>query len=108
MLGLLLVYFIGKQFYQLAFQHDRNAWGFAILGVIVYYGVTFLAGMLFAYAYLEFGNGTIESGTELLLTVLTIPVGILGAYILYKTLEKNWSNSKPDSLNSDILDHDMS
>lgn len=109
MLGLLLIYFIGKYFYQLAVDHNRNAWGYAILGVVVYYAITFLAGTLFAYAYLEFGDGTIASGTELLLTVLTIPVGMLGAYILYRILEKKWQNSKHgNSFNNDILDQDMS
>jgi hypothetical protein len=108
MLGLLLVYFIGKYYYQLAFQHNRNAWGYAILGVIVYYGTTFLSGFLFAFAYMEMGNDSIDSGTELLLTVLSIPIGILGAYILYKGLEKSWKNSNSDSFNSDILDQDLS
>jgi hypothetical protein len=108
MLGLLLVYFIGKYYYQLAFHHNRNAWGYAILGVIVYYGTTFLSGFLFAFTYLEMGNESIDSGTELLLSILSIPVGILGAYILYKALEKSWKSSNSDSLNSDILDQDMS
>ena len=108
MLGLLLVYFIGKYYYQLAFQYNRNAWGYAILGVIVYYGTTFLSGFLFAFAYMEMGNDSIDSGTELLLTVLSIPIGILGAYIFYKGLEKSWKKSNSDSFNSDILDQDLS
>lgn len=108
MLGLLLIYFIGKYYYQLALQHNKNAWGYAILGVIVYYGTTFLSGFLFAFAYMEMGNDSIDSGTELLLTVLSIPIGILGAFILYKVLEKSWKNSISDSFNSDILDQDLS
>jgi ABC-type dipeptide/oligopeptide/nickel transport system permease component len=108
MLGLLLVYFIGKYFYQLAFEHNRSAWGYAILGVVVYYSTAILAGTAIAYTYQEFVDETIEGGTELLLSILTIPFGILGAYILYKKLEKNWSNSNHDSMNSDILDQGMS
>lgn len=107
MLGLLLVYFIGRYFYQLAFEHNRSTWGYAILGVVVYYATTFLAGMAIGYAYLEFVDETIDQGTDLLLSILTIPFGILGAYVLYKRLERNWSNSK-ESMNHDILDQGMS
>jgi FtsH-binding integral membrane protein len=107
MLGLLLVYFIGKYFYQLAFEHNRSKWGYAILGVVVYYSTTLLAGIVIAYAYFEFVDETIERGIEMLLSILTVPFGILGAYILYKKLEKNWSNSKHDSMNSDILDQGL-
>ncbi len=44
MLGLFLLYFIGKIFYQLAEAHNKNKWVFAILGVIAYYAGTFLGG----------------------------------------------------------------
>ena len=37
MLGLLLIYWIGKKYYELATEHNRSPWGYAILGVFVYY-----------------------------------------------------------------------
>ena len=38
MLGLLLLYFVGKYFYNLAKEYNKSNWGFAILGIVVYYG----------------------------------------------------------------------
>jgi hypothetical protein len=47
MLGLFLLYFIGKSFYELAHEYDKSRWGFAIAGVVAYYFGTFVAGILF-------------------------------------------------------------
>ena len=35
MLGLLLIYFIGKYFYDLAAEFEKNKWLYAILGVVM-------------------------------------------------------------------------
>jgi hypothetical protein len=34
MLGLILIYFVGKAFYDLAGLHGKSQWGFAILGIV--------------------------------------------------------------------------
>lgn len=38
MIDFLLTYFIGKAFYDLASQHKKHKWEFAISGIAVYYG----------------------------------------------------------------------
>ena len=35
MLGLVLLYWIGKYFYKLAEEYDKSKWGFAILGLVL-------------------------------------------------------------------------
>lgn len=107
MLGLLLIYYIGNKFYQLAFEYEKSGWGYAIIGVITYYGITFLSGFVFAYVYLEFIDSSMDSGTEFGLTVLSIPIGLLGAFLLYKSLERNWKKTKESGLNNDILDQGL-
>ncbi|TDN87659.1 hypothetical protein DET49_111107 [Salegentibacter sp. 24] len=37
MLGLLLLYWIGKYHYRLAGEYDKSQWGFTILGIVAYY-----------------------------------------------------------------------
>ena len=37
MLGLVLLYWIGKYYYKLAEVYNKSQWGFAILGIVVYY-----------------------------------------------------------------------
>ena len=46
MLGLLLIYFIGKQFYVLAESFKQNKWLFAILSVVVYYAAGLIFGVV--------------------------------------------------------------
>jgi len=38
MLGILFIYYIGRYFYTLAGRYQKNEWGFAIAGVLSYYG----------------------------------------------------------------------
>ena len=49
MLGLILIYFIGKRFQDLAKTYDNHKWGFAIAGVATYYIGTFIAGILIVF-----------------------------------------------------------
>ena len=46
MLGLLLLYWVGKYFYKLAEEHDKSKWGFAILGVVSYYAGIVVFGFI--------------------------------------------------------------
>ena len=46
MLGLLLLYWIGKYFYKLAEAYDKSKWGFTILGIVVYYAGIVVLGLI--------------------------------------------------------------
>ncbi|CAM1344356.1 hypothetical protein [Tenacibaculum amylolyticum] len=94
MLGLILLYFIGKKFYELADEFEKSKWGFAILGIASYYigglSILFVLGMLFEI----FSPGSI-SGNENSYSLLVIPFGLLTVYILYMYLEKKWKKEMP-------------
>lgn len=106
MLGLLLIYFLGKQFYQLAEKHGRNEWGFAILGVIAYYVGTFIAGIVLVLGLEVIDPGSIDSQSELGLSIMALPFGLLSCYLFYKFLERVWTNKSRQSTD-DLLDTDF-
>jgi hypothetical protein len=104
MLGIILIYFIGKPFYDLALHHDKSRWGFAILGVVAYYVGTFVMGIILGILSPE----TIETMNNLLLGLIALPLGLLFAWILYKFLENKWSkDSSNDDTDSSVLDGDL-
>lgn len=90
MLGLVLLYWIGKYFYRLAEDYDRNKWGFAIIGVVVYYLVSVI---FIAIILLIFPNFT-ESSNDLIMSLVALPFSLSACYLFYYLLEKSWENSK--------------
>lgn len=96
MLGIVLIYFIGKKFYDLADNYKKNQWLYGILGVVSYYAGTFILG-IFLGLYYEFGSssGSIDDLGDLGLSLIAIPAGLLSCYIFYTLLERNWEKNKP-------------
>ena len=102
MLGLILLYFIGKSFYTLAEENNRSRWGFTILGIAIYYIGSFLGGLILGLLTYVFGY-YIDFENELLLGFLAFPFGLLAWWVLYTLLKKNWEKN-PNTKNSEILD----
>ena len=106
MLGLLLIYFIGKTYYSLAEEHKKEKlWLWAILGVIAYYGGGFILGIIvFLYWDLTqdyFDYESINKGTEILLGLVG---GIIGTVGLYQFLKYRWNKVESREKTDDILD----
>ena len=99
MLGFLVIYFIWKYFSELALEHNKNKWGFAILGIVSFYFGSFLLGVLLAVSDVVFKTDFVEGTSELTLTLIGFPVGLLSCWSVYLILKKSWS--KKASLNSD-------
>jgi membrane protein implicated in regulation of membrane protease activity len=95
MLGLVLLYWIGKYFYKLAEEYNKSQWGFAILGIVVYYGGILLFSVVVAIIMEIIFTGFLDTVNETLYGILMIPLGILSCYLLYKYLEKTWKKNKP-------------
>lgn len=110
MLGLVLIYFLGKYFYDLADEYDKNKWGFAILGVVSYYVGSFISAFLIVIVLEVSSPGAVDTINEHLLGLMAVPFGLLAAWILYKVLEKRFRNEYEaikSNPNSDILDDDF-
>lgn len=91
MLGILLIFFIGKYFYKLAEEHDKSKWGFAILGIASYYAGTFITGILLGVFLVIIGSEEfLDTTSELALGLIVLPFGMLASYLLYKALERTW------------------
>ena len=106
MLGLLLIYFIGKKFYELAEIHNKSQWGYAVLGVLSYYLGTFIAGIVLVIFMEVFGTNSIEDIDDFVLSLVALPFGLLICWGTYVLLERNWTKKKVND-NPDILDIDF-
>ncbi|UTW60824.1 hypothetical protein KFE98_12395 [bacterium SCSIO 12741] len=106
MLGLILVYFIGKRFYDLAEKHDKHKWGFAIAGVASYYLGTMAFGFFLAL-YSEIWNPTLLEGTnDFAVGLMGVPFGVLACVGFYKLLKRSWE-PKSVPLDSNVLDAEI-
>ena len=104
MIGLLLIYYIGKQFYELAGENNKSKWGFAILGIVSYYAGTFIAGIVMALIY-EIGmSKSIDDINDVVLGLIALPFGVLACWGLYKVLKSQWSKQSTFSASEEILD----
>ncbi|MBL7781846.1 MAG: hypothetical protein JNM22_11565 [Saprospiraceae bacterium] len=107
MLGLLLIYFIGEKFYQLAASFEKSKWGYAILGVVSYYIGTFIFGVVLFLVLDATGGNPEEDLDSTAMNVIAVPFGLLSCYILYIILKKNWEKNRIED--TDVLDDmDMS
>jgi hypothetical protein len=107
MLGILLIFFVGKYFYDLAARFNKSKWLFAIIGVVSYYAGTFLIGLAIAFFGEVDSLGTIESIPAIGLTLIAIPAGILTSWLTYSLLKKSWSTAPVDTSQEDVLDSDF-
>ena len=103
MIGILLIYFIGKAFYDLAGNHAKSQWGFAILGILSYYVGTFLGGILIG-VFALFTEIDIEDTSNVVLSLIAMPIGLLACWGVYKLLEYQWSKEPDPFGNEDVLD----
>ncbi|MES2515464.1 MAG: hypothetical protein V4580_15020 [Bacteroidota bacterium] len=91
MLGILLIYFIWKQFNELAVQYHKKPWRYELLGIATYYIGTFIGGMMMAIICVMIGSDLIVTTHELVLGLLAMPFGILCVWGLYKLLQHKWA-----------------
>jgi hypothetical protein len=105
MLGLVLIYFVGKYFYELADEHGKSNWGFAILGVASYYGGIIVGGVIIAIVAELLSPGFLNEDNEIFFSILALPLGIFSCWITYNLLKRAWS--KPKEANRQTLDADL-
>ncbi|MEM7656799.1 MAG: hypothetical protein AAF399_11770 [Bacteroidota bacterium] len=86
MIGLFLIYFIGRAFYNLAHDHDKSRWGYAILGVFSYYVGAFFGGIMLGVV-LELSS---NMEYDWVAALIALPFGIGACVGLYFILKKSW------------------
>lgn len=105
MLGLLPLYFIGKYFSELAHEHNRSRWLYAVLGIVVFFASQFLAGIILGIILLASDSG-FTGKMDLGMNILGIVVGIGSAWLFYYLLKRAWVKNPRSQRaeNSDLLD----
>lgn len=93
MLSILLIYFIGKRFYDLSIEYNQNKWLYGILGVVAYY----IIGWIFIFIFVLLDVYVFEWGfdweSSFGVNYLSLPAGLLGVWGLYILLENKWKKS---------------
>lgn len=109
MLGLLLIFFIGRFFFRLAEEHNQNKWLFAILGIVSYYAGTLIFGVGVGVAAALTGNMEwADDSNTLLVGIMALPIGIGTCALFYYLLKRAWEKRQNNlGLDDDILDADV-
>ena len=106
MLGIVLIYFIGKYFYSLADLYNKSKWGFAIAGVASYYVGTFAGVFILGFVMEIVSPGTLDELGDFALSVMVLPLGVLSCWGFYTILKRVWSRS-PAFAAEEVLDADV-
>lgn len=110
MLGLLLIYFLGKYFYDLALQYNKPPWKYAVIGILSYYLGIALGGAFMGIMLEWTSPGSIDRINDWLLGLICIPFGLLIAKLTHLHLQKRFANPprRTDAnLSSSILDEEF-
>ena len=93
MLGILLIYFIGKRFYDLSTEYNQNNWLFAILSIAIYYASGFVFGVILGLLDIYVFDWGIDWDNNFGINLLGLPVGLLTVWGFYVFLENKWKKS---------------
>ena len=98
MLGLALIYFIGKYYYNLAALHEKNKWPYAILGVASYYAGSFIFGIVLSLV-LELGfDSSVADLNNATFGLIALPFGIGTTALVYHLFKRHWQKYKKADL----------
>jgi len=102
MIGLLLIYFIGKYFYNLAKKYNKRKWGYALLGIGFYYAGTILGAALLGLVLALGLNKSLDEYSSLAVGFMSLPFGILSCWGMYQLLKRKLQ--KTNIQDEEILD----
>ncbi len=105
MLDLIIIFFLGRSFYQLAQEHDKNPWPYAILAGVIYYATAFCTGIGLALV------SGVESIDSTFFTIMAVLLALIFALLMcaltYRLLENRWKKAPKPPLGGNILDDEM-
>lgn len=108
MVGLVLLYFVGKAFYDLAGKNGKGQWLFAILGVASYYAGLIIGGILIAIGYELLLDNSIDDVNDTLLGLMALPIGVLACWGFYRLLKSRWENKETFTASTEeVLDANL-
>lgn len=108
------LFFIGRFFGELAFEHNRNRWGFRLLAIGVYLVTYFIVS--FVVGFIGLSNIEVNAadsfaqvqqkidGVAWLALISAITLASLVALILFRILKSSWSKNPKSGVTGDLLD----
>jgi len=92
MLGIIILIFIGSQFYKLAKEYEQKlTWVYAIIGIVAYYAGEFIVALILILYFELIGSyEDFEKMSDASLTIIAIVSGILSCLLTYHLLKKKW------------------
>lgn len=102
MLSIVFLYFIWKYFSELATTYGKKKWVYGIVGIVSYYAITFIFGVLL-YLYFLYDPSFFPDLDETTIGLISIPVGILGVVALYH-LFKRYLENRVEFSDESLLD----
>ena len=106
MLGILLIYIIGRIFYDLAAIFQKRKWVYTLLGILSYYFGTIAVGIVMAIYFEMYSDRSIDTISDLTITFIAFPFGVLTCILFYTLLKNTWTQ-EISSDQEDILDDDL-
>ena len=95
LLGILVIILIAQKFFILAGEFNKNKWGFAVIGIVIYYVGTFAAAFIYGAIYFVMDpEASDESVDNLVSRLILVGFGLLSCVLLYNTLRKRWKKEK--------------
>jgi hypothetical protein len=107
MIGIFLIYFLGRAFYDLAFEYNKHQWGYAILGVVSYYTGTFVGGLVLVLGAGYLFETDITTYPDMAINLMAVPFGLLGCWGLYRILKSNWKKKTEVPEAESVLDSNL-
>lgn len=100
MLGIIIIYWIGRKYYDLAVRCNKSPWSWAIYAILIFYGSQIMFGVLVAL----FSPETNFETNEVILNILGIAISGIVWFSVYKLLEKRWEKIDPNTY-EDLIDN---
>ena len=92
MLGILLIFFIGKYYYELAQDYYKNRWLYGLLGIGVYYVGSAIGGVIIGVAD-ELFDLVVNWDSIFSLGLIAISFGISFAFLVYILIKRHLKKS---------------
>lgn len=105
MLDIIILIYVGRDFYNLAIKYDKKGWVYAVVGVASTYAGIMLGGLILGITIEIISPGFIDESNPRLLGIMAVPFGVLAWWLLRTMLRKSWSKPKP--ISTGTLDGDL-
>lgn len=114
--GLLLIYVIGKYYHDLFRKYkgaENKSWPFVLLGISIYYAGALSFGLLAAVLGDRLFDIDLDDINEIVLSLISMPFGILGTLAVYKYLKRKWKKEYVDpsleieTIGSEVVDEEQ-